>query len=626
MKYPLAIVVWLLVMGSRIESVQSTEEPSPATSKTGSPAVQNQGGPIVVAIVVDQLAAWVLRERIDKLPDSGGFARLRREGRFFQEMAYAHAVTETAPGHASLFTGKTPREHGIIANDILTSKREKSAMVADAGESSRLVGLDGSPLQGMGSSMDCLAPDAKSVLVATAFRKRYPKGQGIVAALSLKDRGALFGAGDSADYAIWFDPKQGGGVDPNKARGAFVTSKRYEASLKKSGLATFMRTYLARNKDDKRDGIERVQDQTWKGMDPAWLSKNAAIPGDSDYAGFIDSHTASRAKRPGSAFRALPNSDRLLLEMALQILRAESRALPAFLSVSLSANDYVGHLFGPDSWEAWDELRRLDETLAWFFSELDQLSPQRWSVVLSADHGTVPIEGDALRAKCGDEPKSAIDFAKPCSGSQARGARIYANDLKEAATAAAADVDLLDANGAKIHDAIAGVIYPYIYLTESARAATQGSDKVRARKRLASKLDDVLKRKFKGVHAIWDVGRFRKPSACEGERKDTLATLVCQSVSPDTQCDGNKLHEGKCGGDFYVVLKPGAFFDPDLVKGTGINHGSPYGYDRFVPMFVRTPIPPDPADAIEPKQVPFTRFHDELIKLIEPAPVPPGGN
>ena len=41
-----------------------TEQPHPA--------------PLVVAIVVDQLASWVLSERIDKLSTDGGFARLRR--------------------------------------------------------------------------------------------------------------------------------------------------------------------------------------------------------------------------------------------------------------------------------------------------------------------------------------------------------------------------------------------------------------------------------------------------------------------------------------------------------------------------------------------------------------------
>ncbi len=51
---------------------------------------------VVVAIVVDQLAAWVMAERARELPASGGFARLAREGLYAREMQFQHAVTETA--------------------------------------------------------------------------------------------------------------------------------------------------------------------------------------------------------------------------------------------------------------------------------------------------------------------------------------------------------------------------------------------------------------------------------------------------------------------------------------------------------------------------------------------------
>jgi predicted AlkP superfamily pyrophosphatase or phosphodiesterase len=63
--------------------------------------------------VVDQLAAWVMAERAQELPANGGLARLGREGLYVREMEFQHAVTETAPGHAALFTGRVPRETGI---------------------------------------------------------------------------------------------------------------------------------------------------------------------------------------------------------------------------------------------------------------------------------------------------------------------------------------------------------------------------------------------------------------------------------------------------------------------------------------------------------------------------------
>ncbi len=37
----------------------------------------------------------------------------------------------------------------------------------------------------------------------------------------------------------------------------------------------------------------------------------------------------------------------------------------------MSANDYVSHVFGPDSWESWDELYRLDAALGRFFGASD---------------------------------------------------------------------------------------------------------------------------------------------------------------------------------------------------------------------------------------------------------------
>jgi hypothetical protein len=595
-----------------IPDVPAPSSPAgPASATTApraqaAPAARRQHAPIAVAIVVDQLASWLLRERIERLPADGGFARLRREGKYFPEMAFAHAITETAPGHASLFTGKSPREHGIVANDVLGPDGKLQSIVADDGGASKPLGLDGKPVVGEGSALAAL--DAKSSLVAASFRSRYPKGHGLVLALSLKDRSALFAAGENADLALWFDAKLADEAGGGKERGGFVTAKRYEAALAKSGLGAFLATYHAADANDRRDGLLRIEDQTWKPLDPVWLRENVGTPGDSDYSGFVLSHTASRAVKPGAAFRALPESDRLLLEMALWILKSESPELPVFLTVSLSANDYVGHLFGPDSWEAWDELRRLDATLAWFWKELDQFGPQAWSVVLSADHGVAPLEDARHRPVCGPNPKSALDSGKPCSGMSERGARIHIEDVQGEAERAAAKAGLRDAEGTPVDKVIAGVVHPYIYLTEAARTAIASDPS--ARNRLSSRLDTELRRKFKSLHALMDVTPFKEDTECPDEKQDRLAALVCNSVSP--------LPEK--GGDYYLVLKPGAFFDPDLVNGSGAGHGSPYGYDRFVPLFVRDGRRPELAGQVDEQRTPFTQFHDELVRIILSAP------
>ncbi len=87
---------------------------------------------------------------------------------------------------------------------------------------------------------------------------------------------------------------------------------------------------------------------------------------------------------------------------------AIAHAAPAphatLLAISFSSNDYVGHTFGPDSWEAWDELRQLDQRLAELLSALDAaFGKDNYAVMLTGDHGigAIPeLEGRARAAAC----------------------------------------------------------------------------------------------------------------------------------------------------------------------------------------------------------------------------------
>ena len=59
-----------------------------------------------------------------------------------------------------------------------------------------------------------------------------------------------------------------------------------------------------------------------------------------------------------------------------------------YLSISFSSTDYVGHVFGPSSLEAEDNLLHLDRTLADLFAYIDrEIGLDRTLIVLSADHG-----------------------------------------------------------------------------------------------------------------------------------------------------------------------------------------------------------------------------------------------
>jgi arylsulfatase A-like enzyme len=64
------------------------------------------------------------------------------------------------------------------------------------------------------------------------------------------------------------------------------------------------------------------------------------------------------------------------------------------LAVSFSSPDYIGHSFGPDSWETLDGYVKLDATLAKLFAVLDkQVGKNNYTVFLTADHAVAHIPG-----------------------------------------------------------------------------------------------------------------------------------------------------------------------------------------------------------------------------------------
>jgi len=70
------------------------------------------------------------------------------------------------------------------------------------------------------------------------------------------------------------------------------------------------------------------------------------------------------------------------------------------------------------------------------------------------------------------------------------------------------------------------------------------------------------------------------PTACPPFADESIEALVCRSVAPAVR---------ERGAEFYLVLGPGSFFDPTVIVGKGTSHGSPYLYDRTVPLLVRAP-------------------------------------
>ncbi len=564
--------VALFLLSACAENSTATAPPSSPPPKVAI-AVTNQAqpiqstrrtGPVTVALVIDQFAAWVARERLALLPEAGaqagGFARLRAEGTWYTDVRFAHAITETAVGHASLHTGKAPHEHGIVANEVLVAGASRGILVDS---NTRSVTAAGVSVE-IGSSANAV----QSELVADRLKAAHPETR--IYAFSLKDRGAIVGGGHHPDLTLWYDSKLG----------QFVTSTAFANALP-SWVATTAGPSI----------VEQKVDVPWSLLDAPWVREHSLTQdeqaGESDYLGYgtVFPHRARAAQQPFAALRAHPITDRLLLDLALQALDHCPRESPVFLAVSLSANDYIGHLFGPDSYEAWDELRRLDASLAEFFTALDRRQgADHWSLVLSADHGVLPLpEVNRQLASLGAANRASSVRPKEFGG------RILTPELVKIARRAAEQV-------LGKGDWVANIVDPYLYWSETARHLPRPRFEG-----LRRGVVDALS-KVTGVSRLFDVSTL--PADCPPYQDESLAALVCRSV-----------HKG-VGGDYFIALSPGYFFDTLYVPGYGTSHGTAAIYDRSVPVLVRAPGKIATAQVVDTPQS-FTVYSQLLGQLLE---------
>jgi hypothetical protein len=204
--------------------------------------------------------------------------------------------------------------------------------------------------------------------------------------------------------------------------------------------------------------------------------------------------------------------------------------VPDLLSLGISGTDIVGHVWGARSWEYADNLARIDRALTRFVRLLEARGPVAF--VLTADHGVA------------DLPERAI-------AEGGSGGRLQSRTLREAAKRAANE-----ALGEG--DWIAGYVSPLITYTAAGKA--RRSDLTRALKKALPSLQ--------GVQAAYDAHQGDKLRASNRR----IERLVGASLPDDPP------------GDLYLVSEPG-WFDGLSEKG-GTNHGTPWDYDRQVPVLM----------------------------------------
>lgn len=486
-------------------SVQ-THDREPARVARG----ENQREPprLVVSVVLDQVAAWWLDEHWDLLPEDGALKTGAARGAFFHKVRYPYAATLTACGHASIYTGTTPSIHGVVANEVWDSTRHGRFPIVDDGTHA-VFGKEGS----------FAGPNVLRVETVGDALVDSTSGVGKVVSVSLKDRAAVLPGGRRASLALFF----------NKRNGQFTTSSYYGTELP-SWLGAWNQSHP----------IQQYL-TTWIPLDEAVLRAHAGIddaPGEGNWDGLMTTfpHDLSHLQSY-EPFAATPNSALELFDLvraAVDQTQLGQDDVPDLLAISVSSTDYVGHVFGPGSWEALDDLLRVDKALGDLLRELDTKVDGSLAVLITADHGVAPLV-EATRARGGEAYRVTEQQ--------------ITDQVEHALDSSLSDQHWVEMFG-----------MPYLYLSDTAKTNP-------ARERLTTIAIDALKR-LGGIHDVFDV----REAIHWSEDPDPLRRAVALSIA-----------EGR-GGDLYVVFESGSTLDEEMPPGTGASHGTPWPHDTDVPV------------------------------------------
>jgi predicted AlkP superfamily pyrophosphatase or phosphodiesterase len=489
----------------------STSAPVTATKKTSARPK------LVVLLVVDQMRG----DYVDKfLPQwTGGLRRLVEEGAWFRDAAYPYAVTETCVGHATISTGALPATHAIVANAWWDRGAQKM-VTCTADPNAKNSGYAGASAAGGDSAWRMELPSFAEEL------KFQTNGATRVVTFSLKARAAITLAGHKADAVTWAEV------------GGWVTSSVY-------GAMPFIDQYA------KAHPIKDDYGKTWTRSLPNgsyWYDEKAtgAVPPDGwDLTFPHPLHGKAAGNEPDAAFyeqwASSPFADAYLTgfaKIAIDSLGLGQGGGTDFLGVGYSSLDYVGHAFGPQSWEVQDILARLDKDLAALFAHLDKkVGRGNYVVALSADHGVAPVPEDMEKT--------------------------------------GADVGVLHL--AELQERMEKALEPF-HLAKPAIAHINGSDVY-----FAPDVYEKLEHDDKAIRAVMDAA-LTQPGVAEVFRAEQVQNRPA-TQSPTRSAFADSYFPGR-SGDLFIVPRPYWLMDRSGPgkRRYGAGHGVPYNYDQHVPV------------------------------------------
>lgn len=357
---------FLLVGCSTLSRKQDKQHPNASNKITNS-----QKPKLVVGIVVDQMRYDYLTRFSARYTD-GGFMRLMNDGFNCSNNHYNYVPTYTAPGHASIYTGTSPINNGIIGNNWYDKFEAK--MIYNASDDKV------QPL-GTTSEDERMSPHRMLTTTVTDELELHTQGRAKVIGISIKDRGAILPAGHAADAAYWYRGRD---------EAAFVSSTFYMNELPQ-WVVDYNASKPSQAYMKEWNTLYPLNTYTASGPD---LNDFEKAPRGKTTATFPYDLAALQSENRGyDLLKATPFGNNIVADFAIAALKNEQMGMddiPDFLAVSFSSTDYVGHQYGVNSVELEDTYLRLDIEIERLLNALDeQVGTGNYTVFLTADHGAV---------------------------------------------------------------------------------------------------------------------------------------------------------------------------------------------------------------------------------------------
>ncbi|MFK7787599.1 MAG: alkaline phosphatase family protein [Crocinitomicaceae bacterium] len=334
-------------------------------------AQQSDSPKLIVGIVVDQMCYDYLYRYYDKF-GKGGLRLLMDKGTNCRNVSYNYIPTYTGPGHASIYTGTTPSNHGIVANDWY-SREDKASVNCVEDSTVMTVGSD--------SKYGKFAPTRlKANTITDQLKLTYPDAK--VISMSIKNRGAILPGGHLSDGSYWYDFNSG----------KFITSTFFKDQLPTWVDQFNNRKYVDKSLKETWEPLLSIDAYTESGPDNRPYEH--LLPGKTTPTFPYNLKEMTNDSLNYGLFVYTPFSNTYLTDFAVEAMKSENMGQDDqtdMLCISYSTPDIIGHAFGPYSVEIEDTYLRLDLDIKNLIKEIKSEVGKDFVVFLTADHAVVPV-------------------------------------------------------------------------------------------------------------------------------------------------------------------------------------------------------------------------------------------